>query len=231
MQNKYWEAIHEVYTKLETLCGKRVFSEEGGGASDESRKQGESVTPVVEDEPGRSGTADLVAVRADLRTQLDFLRATLSEQYSERDTYLILFPIVAQIDEKILASFLEKMHTSWPSLQKELFQIENAGEVFYEIMDDILLKPQTSLFIFEVYYFCLSYGFRGRYQDNPVKIKEYMKNLSIKLEQDELAVTASVTEENTLVSHLESPYLGYLFSAGCFVVAYLVLVVAGRNLL
>ena len=158
MKNRYWQAIHETYTKLENLCGsaltREIKEDEAEGAA--------SLSMMEADEEAGLASDDLVAIRSELRTQLDFLKATLSEQYSERDTYLILFPIVAQIDEVVLSHYLGRVHSGWPSLQKELFQIDNAGEVFYEILDDILLKPQTPLFIFEVYYFCLNYGFRGR---------------------------------------------------------------------
>lgn len=231
MKNKYWKAIHELYTKLGIICSKRPSPGDDALAAEEAAMEEDRLNAMVDEEVPSVNFSDLVAVRADIRTQLDFLKATLTEQYSERDTYLILFPIVAQIDEMILGHFLRNMQTGWPALQKELFQIDNAGEVFFEILDDILLKPQTALFIFEVYYFCLSYGFRGRYQDNPVKIKEYMKNLYLKLEQEELTTVVSEVDESGLISHLGSPYLGYLFSAGGLLIVYFVLVVAGRNVL
>jgi len=231
MKNKYWKAIHELYTKLGIICIKRPSPGDSAQAGEEGALEEENLNAMGDEDVPSVKASDLVAVRAEIRTQLDFLKATLSEQYSERDTYLILFPIVAQIDEMILGHFLQKMQTGWPALQKELFQIDNAGEVFYEILDDILLKPQTALFIFEVYYFCLSYGFRGRYQDNPVKIKEYMKNLYLKLEQEELPTVASEVDESGLISHLGSPFLGYLCSAGGLLIVYFMLVVAGRNML
>ena len=227
MKNRYWQVIHETYTKLENLCGsaltREIKEDEAEGAA--------SLSMMEADEGAGLASDDLVAIRSELRTQLDFLKATLSEQYSERDTYLILFPIVAQIDEVVLSHYLGRVHSGWPSLQKELFQIDNAGEVFYEILDDILLKPQTPLFIFEVYYFCLNYGFRGRYQDNPVKIKTYMKNISVKLEQDELVLAALEEDENGLVEHHGSYWMGYLISSGAVAAVYVVLLVAGRNLL
>ncbi|MCG8472688.1 MAG: DotU family type IV/VI secretion system protein [Desulfobacterales bacterium] len=225
MKNRYWQAIYETYRKLESLCGPSRLGERMLGAEDAGdAMEGDEASSVMASE-------DLVAIRSELRTQLDFLKATLTEQYSERDTYLILFPIVAQIDEVVLGQFLGRTQTGWPSLQKELFQIENAGEVFFEILDDILLKPQTSLFIFEVYYFCLNYGFRGRYQDNPVKITTYMKSLSAKLEEDELEMMADEDSENALVRHQGSRWMGYLISVGAMAAVFFALMVAGRNML
>ena len=230
MKNKFWKAIHEVYMKLERHCGKpsrmetaAMASEDGMMAEGGSMDEGDEMETVDAEE--------LVSIRSDLRTQLDFLKATLAEQYSERDTYLILFPIVAQIDEVVLGHFLHKLHTGWPSLQKELFQIDNAGEVFYDILDDILLKPQTPQFIFEVYYFCLNYGFRGRHQDNPVKLRTYMKKLLGKLEQEQLETGMEDREENVVVSHKGSLFTSYLMAGGALVVVYFILLVAGRNIL
>lgn len=224
MKNRHWQAIYETYRKLETLCGPAMGGEQMLGTDDGGEAMADEASPSL-------ATADLVAIRSELRTQLDFLKATLSEQYSERDTYLILFPIVAQIDEVVLGQFLGRIHSGWPSLQKELFQIDNAGEVFFEILDDILLKPQTSLFIFEVYYFCLNYGFRGRFQDNPVKINTYMKNLAVKLEQEELELTVDEEDDNGLVEHHGTRWMGYLISAGAMAAVFVVLMVAGRNML
>ena len=226
MENRHWQAIYETYKKLESLCGAvdiKEMAKKGDGA----------VAPVSLEEEGAASLAagDLVSIRSELRTQLDFLKATLSEQYSERDTYLILFPVVAQMDEVVLGQFLGRVHSGWPSLQKELFQIDNAGEVFFEILDDILLKPQTSLFIFEVYYFCLNYGFRGRHQDNPVKIKTYMKKLSAKLAQEEIDFTVEDDASNGIVEHHGSKWMGYLISAGAMAAVFVVLLVAGRNML
>ena len=220
MKNKNWQAIHEVYTKLETLCQTVPGMPDSGRAPETGLEEG----------PGMV-SEELVTIRSELRTQLDFLKATLSEQYSERDSYLILFPIVAQIDEVILGHYLDRLHTGWPALQKELFQIDNAGEVFFEILDDILLKPQTALFIFEVYYFCLNYGFRGRYQDNPVKIKTYMKKLFEKLEPEELEGKTEAAEENVMVTRFGSRALGYAVSGGGVLGAFLLLLLIGRNLL
>jgi len=218
MNHKNWEAIHKTYRMLERLCATPVgnVNAEAGEGREEQIKRDE---------------ATLIATRADLRTQLDFLKATLAEQYSERDTYLIIFPIVAHIDEYILNHYLSTIQSGWPSLQKELFAIDNGGEVFFEILDDTLRKPQTSLFIFEVYYYCLNYGFRGRYQDEPVKIRAYLQRLTGKLAQEELAVGTVRTDHGGVVEHRGSRLTGYFAAAVMFVSAYLSLLLAGRNLL
>jgi len=219
MKNKPWEAIHEVYTRMEKLCGKSLYvSEESLYAARGEQQESEDIEP----DAGENvySIDDIVHIRAELRNQLDFLQSTLAEQYSERDTYMILFAIVAQIDELIQTNLLRTMNTSWPVLQKELFQIENAGEVFYEILDDILAKPQTHTFVYEVYFFCIRYGFRGRYESNPVKITEYLKKLQAKLKQDEIYAPPAEADEMVKLKQFSSPYWYYLITAGVLVFAY-----------
>jgi type IV/VI secretion system ImpK/VasF family protein len=226
MKNKHWEAIHEVYTKMEKLCGRSLYTSEDSLYADSDDLQQEVEAPQTDSD--MSGTSDdVVHIRAELRTKLDFLKATLEEQYSERDTYLVLFPIVAQIDELIQTNFLRAMKTSWPLLQKELFQIDNAGDVFYEILDDILIKPQTPMFIYEVYYFCLRYGFRGRYESHPVKVTGYLKKLQARLQQEAFPIPRSETEEMGRIRYFSSPYWNYLITAGVLVGVYFLFLILG----
>lgn len=228
MKNTHWEAIHEVYSKLEQLCGRSLYNRDNPFYGAEPGKVIVEPVPVDEETTMEVKADDLVEIRAEMRTQLDFLKATIEDQYSERDTYLILFPIVAQIDELIQTTVLERMHTGWPLLQKELFQIDNAGEVFYEIINDILLKPQTPLFIFEVYYFCLNYGFRGRYERDPVKLCEYRNKLLAKLEQGGVSIPGEESEETVHIGHFGSPLWGYLAVAGCLIGVYVFFRLLGR---
>ena len=165
MVNEQWDAIHTVFKYVDDLLkGLKPLSKDDDG---------DKYVSVDSDE--------VIRIRADLRVQLDFLKVKLSENLSERDCYLVIFPIVAYLDEYIQEHLLDIHQLNWPLLQKELFQIVDGGEVFYETIDDIMRKPQTIPFIYEVYYFCLMHGFRGKYNDNPVKINEYLKNLKTKI--------------------------------------------------
>lgn len=221
MKNKSWEAIHEIYTRMEKLCGRSLYVPEellhAGG--EEHRKGAEIEEPEASQDS--YSIDDIVRIRAELRNQLDFLQATLAEQFSGRETYMVLFAVAAQIDELIQTNVLRTMNTSWPLLQKELFDIEDAGEVFYEILDDILSKPQTSLFVYEVYFFCMRYGFRGRYENNHVKVTEYLKKLQAKLMPDEIPPPPVEIDENVKLKKFRSPYWYYLIAVGIIVFAYL----------
>jgi type IV/VI secretion system ImpK/VasF family protein len=227
MKNKPWEAIHDVYTRLEKLCGRSLYNPDNAlnAVRDEHADVAVTKTDSVED---IYSTDDIVRMRAELRNQLDFLQAALAESYSERDSYIVLFAVSAHIDELIQTNFLRAMNTTWPLLQKELFRIENAGEVFYEILDDILTKPQTHTFIYEVYYFCMSYGFRGRYENNPVKVSEYLKKLQTKLRQEEIHIPSVTPGDAIKLKQFGSPYWNYLITAGVLVAAYIFFVILGK---
>jgi type IV/VI secretion system ImpK/VasF family protein len=120
---------------------------------------------------------DLVALRSKLRSQLEDLRAAITEQYSERDSYFVLFPLTAHCDEVVKKMILDINHLEWPSLQQELYQVADAGDLFYELLDNALSKPETLPLVYEVYYFCLNDGFSGRYTANPDRLAGYLQKL------------------------------------------------------
>lgn len=219
MKNELWEAIHALFEKMEQLCGPM----ESESIPAKSKGEEEVKAQTEEARPAGVESFDLVGVRAEIRKQLDILRVKLAEQLTERDCYLVVFPIVAYFDEHIKTCYLAEKQLSWPPLQKELFQIDEAGELFYETVDDLLRKPQTIPFIFEVYYFCLSQGFQGKYADNPVKISEYMKKLREKIPVVDLSSVQTAAEETGQVKLVGSALWYYLASVAVLVLFYLVL--------
>ena len=121
---------------------------------------------------------DLIELRSKLRIELDTLRELLTGQYSERDAYLVLFPLVAHYDEFIRRLIITSDQLNWPSFQEEFYKIDDAGDVFYDLLDDLLTKPETLPLVYEIYFFCLRDGFLGRYSVYPQTIAEYIKKLS-----------------------------------------------------
>jgi type IV/VI secretion system ImpK/VasF family protein len=170
MKNEQWEAIHSVLVTMESLFGLH------GNVPEE-----EAEIKQLEQPSDDAALRDLVSIREKIRTELSGLKNKLAERLSERDCYLILFPLVAHFDEIVQTSRLDADQITWPPLQRELFRIDDAGEMFYETLNDILVKPQTLPLIYEVFYYCLNDGFRGRYNDNPMKINEYMEILRTKI--------------------------------------------------
>lgn len=128
-------------------------------------------------------TSDLIDLRIKLRDQLEYLRLLITEKYSDRDAYFVIFPLTAYCDEIIKRSIIDVQSLEWLPLQKELYKIDNAGDLFYELLDNILIKTETLSLVYEVYYFCLKDGFHGRYGLSSVKdsyLKKIEKHIFIK---------------------------------------------------
>ncbi len=156
---------------------------------------------------------DFVNARKEIRKQFEDLRIKLLEYLSEQESYQVLFPLVVHFDEIVRARFLKEKQLRWPLLQKEFYDIDNGGELFYDNLNSILRKPQTSEFIFEVNYFCLKNGFQGKYVDDPVKIKEYLKKLEKKISVHDVDSIILFPEDTGEIKYFMSPvwYYGSAF--------------------
>jgi cell division protein FtsN/type VI protein secretion system component VasF len=228
MKNEQWEAVHDIFDRMEELCSRlqiltRPLESEPPAPGTENGAREEEVGP------GEIDHQELVRVRAEIRTQLDFLRMKLAEQLTERDCYLVLFPIVAFFDEYVQTTYLGENQLDWPPLQRELFQIDDAGEIFYDTVDDILRKPQTIPFIYEVYYFCLNKGFLGRHIGDPVKINEYLKRLREKIPVVDLADFQAVPEDTGRIRPIGSSIWYYAASVLAVIAIYFLLRAAANH--
>ena len=187
MKNPLWTAVYESLQEVDALLSRtESFGEITDTAKIDSPTSGTAWKKVGQFKADalRALVAedDLVEVRAKIRSKLDYLKAALDEHLTERESYHVLFAIVVLFDEMIQNRFLsEGQKGNWPPLQTELYKIDNGGEVFYDTLDDLLRKPATLPFIYEVFYLCLSNGFRGRHADNISKINEYTRKLETKV--------------------------------------------------
>jgi type IV/VI secretion system ImpK/VasF family protein len=235
MKNEQWLAIYNIFGKMEQLCGGlKSTSPDSPDTTLSAPMEEDIVTRRIAGLKGSQmsdypNIEDLVKVRAHIRTQLEFLRAKLSETLAERDCYLILFAIVAHFDEYVQANYLSESHEAWPPLQRELFQIDDAGEVFYETLDDILHKPQTLPLVYEIFYFCLNHGFRGRYNDNPVKITEYMRRLRAKIPVHDLETIQAEPEETGQIKFVGSMVWFYAAAVAGIVAGYFMFQAASNH--
>jgi type VI protein secretion system component VasF len=219
MKDVHWEAVHETFTVIERLLGNlQALKEPASGAEEE----GQSLDTVTEAEDR------VVRVRGEVRAQLDLLRSRLSMTLSERDVYLVLFPIVAYCDESVQTRFLKEHRLSWPPLQGELFQIQDAGEVFYETADDLLMKPNTLPFIYEIFFFCLKSGFLGRYENNPTKRSEYFERLQMKIPIASPQIEPAEPAAFIGLNRAPSPYWLYVGTGLVLMFVFLTLMTAGR---
>lgn len=189
----------------------------------------EATVSIAAPVPERRGDghqgADVVALRAELRKRLVQLRLKLAENLTEREAYYALFPVVIYVDELVQSVFEGKARLYRP-LQQELFEIDNGGEAFYSVADTLLRKAETLPLIFEVFYFCLSDGFRGMYVQEPARIEEYQARLAQRIPVERPAATANTDlEEVPLVTF---PKRYYLAAAGAVLAVFVGLFVLAR---
>ncbi len=218
MNIELWIAVHDTFKILE-----ETFPEYASGAETELKDT--ATRPEAQAAPQADGQVpldNLVQARSRIRSQLEILRDKLSEQLSERDVYLVLFPIVAHFDELVQTCCLKSDHRSWPPLQGELFQIDNAGEVFYDTLDDLMLKPQTLPFVLAVFYLCLNNGFVGRYAGNPARRNEYLERLRAKIPLAETGEFDGPPDEVGQLQEYRSPVWYYGTAGAVLLTAYFI---------
>lgn len=175
MKTLYWSKFHEFLQDFQELWTAIANPQKGQSFEDRCEL---SCAVISKD--------DFVMLRTELRNKLDLFKSFLNEHLNERETFLVLFPLVVYIDEKVQSQLPFQRQTDWPPLQKELYDTFNGGEQFYDTIDDILRKADTHPFLFEVFYFCLSLGFKGKYGSTPKRIEEYKEALRSKISLPEV---------------------------------------------
>jgi type IV/VI secretion system ImpK/VasF family protein len=163
---------------------------------------------------------EMIPMRTDIRTKLEVLKAKLGEQLNEREVYLVIFPIVVYFDEIVQSQIARGQHTAWPPLQKELYQILDGGEMFYTVLDDILRKPETLPFVYEIFYFCLADGFQGKYAGNQIAIDDYKSKLAAKIPVTPLEAQESDSQVFRMGQVPRFPFWYYAATAALMVGAY-----------
>lgn len=86
--------------------------------------------------------------------------------YSSDDVALVLYAVVAFLDESVLNS-AQPMFASWPNrpLQEEIFGGHMGGEIFFQHLRQLLSRQDSEdvADVLEVFQLCLLLGFQGRY--------------------------------------------------------------------
>jgi type IV/VI secretion system ImpK/VasF family protein len=244
MKNPLWSAVFDLVQEVDTLFSRAERFGAGGaaGSSDAPPSDAPSDAPpsdapaepaIAASSPkrGKAGffkayvaTDDLVEVRSKLRAKLDLLKAQLAENLTEREVFLVLFPLVVLFDELVQNRFVAGGGSgSWPPLQSELFKIDDGGEVFYNTLDDLIRKPDTLPFVYEVFYLCLSLGFRGRYADNLTKVNEYKHKIETKIPLPVLPKKSADDVRGVRFTFKALPFLRYVGVAAILAIGYTLL--------
>ncbi len=204
MEKKLWKNVAELFSRMDDGI-EQFLSGESLEADD------------IIDNPDNN----ILKVREAIRKQLDLLRIDLADHLTDQESYYVLFALVIYIDENIQINVLDKVELQWPLLQKELFDIDDGGNLFYDTLDHILKKPEITLFVFEVYYFCLKHGFLGRYIGEPIVISDYKKSLELKISTGEVLSQIPIIEDNRTFPFLFSPAWYYGIAVFFLVVSFI----------
>lgn len=88
------------------------------------------------------------------------------------------FALVAFIDETILSSdWSQKKNWASTPLQLELYDQYDAGEVFFDRLESLREDPAGNAEVLEVYYLCMTLGFKGQYQiHGQERLRETIEN-------------------------------------------------------
>jgi type IV/VI secretion system ImpK/VasF family protein len=192
MKNPQRNAVYAILETMERISrGADVGATPSSGHA-EAAKESRPRPPVREVLVDRE---HLLRLRNEVRRELMSLRAELGQMLTERECYLALFPVVVCLDELVQTRYSSSDQTSWSMLQKEFFNVDQGGELFYATLDDVLDSGPRSSIIIEIFYFCLSVGFRGKYSGDEDKVASYMRKLRSKFE--EAAAHAAPEAEET----------------------------------
>ncbi len=123
---------------------------------------------------------DPLVLRNKILELLDsFERQALTEGIEQAKVQSAKFAIAAFIDETIMSSEWEQ-RSEWLSnpLQLKLFNCFNAGEEFYTRLSQLRQRQRENVEVLEVYFLCLSLGYRGKYQlEAPEQVRTIIDDL------------------------------------------------------
>ena len=112
---------------------------------------------------------------------LEHLRISLEKRLDVHYTSLIIFAIIAALDERMQSLDFNSPKARWSPLQKDFYAAYTAGEVFFKSVDEILEDPKTPNIVYQVFYYMLKRGFQGKYQDSKTQIAKYIDILKDKI--------------------------------------------------
>ena len=164
----------------------------------------------------------LESTRTRMVNLVEVMKSSLEQRMDKYHASLIIFPVVAAIDEKMQGYDYTSGKTKWAPLQKDFYAAYNAGEIFFKSLDEILDDPNIPNIVYQVYYAMLKRGFQGKYKDSKTQIAKYMDMLKDKIpviNQTEKKVAAAVNAAKPKKSWLKKWHcysLSILLAAATF---------------
>ena len=156
MKNQLWSSIHQFFGDIELLW------------ADFLTKEGKHC-------------GDYPHLLSNITKNIEALKIRLSDLTPPHEEEQVLLPIVIYVDELMKTKLPDHAGNGHPLLQEKLFNSSRGGEVFYDTLDDVLHKGDVPSIVYEVFYFCLNSGFKGRHAGDGSRIESYKNILHSKL--------------------------------------------------
>jgi type VI secretion system protein ImpK len=127
----------------------------------------EILTVTMRLRTNRQSVTNAAAFRAQVLGALQAAEQEASPKgYAPEDSRLAKFAVVAFLDETILNS-QNSAFNEWlrKPLQEELFGVHVAGQIYFDNVDRLLMRPDSPQLadLLELYLLCVLLGFRGKY--------------------------------------------------------------------
>jgi type IV/VI secretion system ImpK/VasF family protein len=155
MNNEYWSEISyylsEIDQQRSTCCSKKISTE------------------------------TIFSLRNQIISSLEQLKDNLEQLLDESHVHFILFALVALVDEEMQCQLPPSESIQWTPIQRDFYDTTNAGELFYKTLDEILDNSNIPTIVYEVFYFVLKRGFRGKHAKSASRINRYLTFLSEKI--------------------------------------------------
>ncbi|MCP3966196.1 MAG: DotU family type IV/VI secretion system protein [Lentisphaerae bacterium] len=110
----------------------------------------------------------VIEFRSNLRARINVLSEMCDKELGVKTNYFILFPIIVFCDE-IISIFFAENNVNWPKMQKEIYDIQDGGEKYYELLEQTLEQPTFPELVYQLNYLILQYGFKGQLVDSNIK--------------------------------------------------------------
>ena len=165
------------------------------------------------------------ASRNNIASLLGRLKSYLEQRLDKHYASLAIFSIVAWVDEEMQSIDYNQLKARWNPLQKDFYSAYTAGEVFFETIDKILDDPTVPQIVYEVFYFILKKGFKGKYRDSKTQLSNYLELLKRKISVTHPKNQQSEPASTFLKQEKRKKWHYYASAFGLSIITYLALYV------
>jgi len=146
----------------------------------------EVLTAVARVRFGRQDVQSAETFRSHIKNSLKLAtQDALARGYSQDDVRLAIYALVAFVDESVMSN--QSVFGDWSRLplEEELFGGHVAGDSFFNNVQQVLSRPDSSQTadLIEVFYLCLLMGYKGRYASGEGTRRAIMESVREKIQQ------------------------------------------------